>query len=1769
MNCKKTLSVFLLLCLLLSTIAIPGIGAATVDTAETKAQVELASTEATDYNLADNVQDGQILQCWTWSYDNIAANMEKIASQGFSAIQTSPIQASKESTKEYYSTISSQCWVYYQPISFTIETNSYNALGTKSDFEAMCEVAHQYGVKVIVDTIFNHMANDMTENTIHPSIPSEIKDNSSCWHDISINCSNYSDRYNITQYCLSGLPDLNTSNSTVQKHCTNFLKECIDAGADGFRFDAVKHIETPEDDSSFASNFWPNVLNAATEYAQSSSRAFTPYYYGELLDDPGNGNITAYTKYMSVTDNQGSNSIRSCVVNGDAAGAANYGIFNGAAPSKTVQWTESHDTHKDSGTAGISEHNINKTWAIVGARDEVCGQYLARPSNMSTTMLGSADQTSWTYPEVKAVNQFKNAMIGEPEYFASSGSVAYIERGTRGVVLVNVGGTYYNNMSVPAHTIADGTYTDAVTGNTFTVANGNISGDIGDTGIAVVYDTEYTGDSSGGSTTTTSYSLVGSFNAWDNTANVMSGDSTTVSTKLTLDAGTYTFKIYSPTTDLWYGNTGNIEDTTTATSSSGWTMDSSVSDDCTLTASGGTYTFNFNTSTKKLVVLHSTETEETTTTSTPAVPYYLLGSFNNWASSTPMAATSEENVISTTLELEEGSYTFKIYDNTSDTWYGNTGNIEDTTTTTSSGGWTMDSSVSDNCTLTASGGTYTFNFNTSTKRLIVLYTPAETDPTETTYTVTFVDYDGTVLDTQTVVEGSSATAPADPTRDGDAQYTYTFAGWDTDFSKITADTTVTATYSSTVNSYTVTFVDYDGTVINTQTVEYGKSATAPADPTRDGDAQYTYTFAGWDTDFSKITADTTVTATYSSTVNSYTVTFVDYDGTVLNTQTVEYGKSATAPADPTRDGDAQYTYTFAGWDTDFSKITADTTVTATYTSTVNSYTVTFVDYDGTVLDTQTVEYGKSATAPADPTRDGYTFTGWDTGFENITADITVTATYEQTGDIYYTVTFVDFDGTVLKEEKVLAGSDATPPLEPLRESTTSGSSFMATTTYYIFDSWDGSYTNVQADTTVTATYTTDTSTRWNTKTYYFVYFKDWDGTILKQQNIKSGNTVTPPDDPSREGYTFTGWDSTNFTITAETTYTATYSANVTSYTVTFVDYDGTVLDTQTVEQGKAATAPADPTRDGDAQYTYTFAGWDTDFSKITADTTVTATYSSTVNSYTVTFVDYDGTVLDTQTVEYGKAATAPADPTRDGDAQYTYTFAGWDTDFSKITADTTVTATYSSTVNSYTVTFVDYDGTVLDTQTVEYGKAATAPADPTREGYTFAGWDTDFSKITADTTVTATYSANVTSYTVTFVDYDGTVLDTQTVEYGKSATAPADPTREGYTFAGWDTDFSKITADTTVTAKYTQNVTASATGILKIDMVGGTSFTISINGGAARPQGSAYHNSKAPVGVPVTVVARTTSFSEFLGWINPANGAVVSKDLSFSFYTSGNDFFKAMFASDIDGVNMVAFYNAKADQYWDIQYYAAGDEIVKPDPIPQVGFDFVGWSMTDEQIQAALEAGEDVTVLAVWEKQLVYVDVIVNGGKITAHSGQNAEGKYLAASAVTVAAGTAPAGQKFAYWMDHNGNIKSYETTYKFYPVEDTTLTAVFVASDATIEYKTLASVDNCDTSGQYGIFTFSWYVPEAQNGYDYQASGIIFVNKDNYKESTFVYGSTDSNVYVRTVTGTNAKPSNTFTWTAPMFSGQTWVAKTWVQYLDADGELVTVYSDEFEAYKE
>ena len=1764
MRLRKILSIILCTCLILTAIPLQGISAANVDLAETEANVEIAETGADVYGLVNNVQYGQILQCWNWSFNNIKELMPKIAAQGFSAIQTSPIQATKESTREYYSTVWNSSWVFYQPVAFNIEDNSRNVLGTKSDFEAMCQEAHKYGVKVIVDTIFNHMANDMSGNTIHPWIPSEIKDNSDCWHDVSKNIYDFENRYDSTHYCLTGLPDLNTANSTVQKHCTNFLKECIDAGADGFRFDAAKHIETDWDASGTKSDFWPNVLNAATSYAQET-RGMTPFYYGEILGSPGGGlSIEAYTRYMSVTDT-GANDVRQAVIDGNASRAASSSIGCGAAPDKAVQWTESHDTFKDNGTRFVSDHNINKTWAIVGARNQVCGMYLARPENIDTTMLGDADVTSWSYPEVKAVNKFKNYFAGQAEYMSSYGSVAYIERGTSGVVLVNTGGTYYNNVSVPAHIIESGTYKDAITGNTFTVSGGNITGDIGDTGIAVVYDIDSSGELTPGAPT--GFALTGTFNNWNTTANVMTAeDNNWATTSVVLDAGTYTFKIKAD--DLWFSNTGTISDTT---GDSGWTMNPGVDDNCTLVATGGRYTFRFNTVTQKLVVEHSEDTSS---------DIFLKGTFNDWDGSNEMTYVSGENKVTTSITLDAGTYTFKIHNHGIGLWYGNTGTINDTT---GDSGWTMGAGK-DKCTLVATGGEYEFTYDLSTNKLTVLFessgdteTTATTSPVETT-----APEETTAPDTNTVTismfsDNSSTDWILNNTDrqffliDNDTAVSYPMTmgedSWTVTVPSEVNNVTFTREKSGTV-SHTI-YAGERGEDINFYIISNDAGYWESAKP-ENGYSAYSLvgSFNDWkEVNVMKNTADgDTVTETLKLEAGTYTFRF--------KKGSTYYGNSGTVN-DST------------GGNTWSTKTTSGSTYDITLVATGGTYTFSFINSTKRFMIEYTADTPDVPDIPDDPEEE----------IDPLLSEFYLRGDFNDwTSET--PMTFVTEGSTVVAAVLELEAGDYAFKIQD------KGNSLWYGNTGTINDSTDGNSWSMHTDagdctlsaTGGTYTFQFDTSTKRLTVFYategedpdnpenpelqeFTVTFKDYDGTVLDEQTVIEGESaVLPSEEPSREAdeqytYTFSGWDTPYTNIKADTVITATYEAKLKEYTVTFVDHDGTALSTQTVKYGESAEAPTTPERESSAQFDYAFSKWDADFSSVKSDMIIQAVYTETLREYTVTFLGMNDKVLDTQKVKYGSGATAPEIPEVEG-----YEFVSWDRGFTSIVSDTTVKAIYRAltvdTVNTYLVVFKDEDGKFIAFENVTEGESATAPAAPEKAAdaqytYVFSGWDKDFSAVTEDMVVTAMYDKVVNKYTVTFLDKDGNEIDKVEVEYGATAVAPAAPAVDGYTFKGWDSDITNVTNDMTVKAQYSKVVEAATTGKLSVEVSGGAGFTISVAGGAARPQGTSYYNTKMPMNTSVTLVANAAEGMEFLGWVN-ANMVVLSTEETYTFITTGNDFAKAVYRTDLDGASLVIFKNDKAaggnGAILDLQYYVAGEEIVIPANPAQAGYDFAGWDMTSDQIAAKVRAGENVTVLATWTVAEVFVNVTVNGGTFVA-SKVNADGKIYANYAVTATANAAEEGKKFAYWADaETGEVLSYNAEYKFYPGKDTEITAIYVATDATVDYKVLVGMSADPNAEPTKIrYYVTYYVPEAELGYEFVSAGVIIVDEANYKEDMFYHGSGLSGMTdtapgsIQVATGNQPGAAVT---KSNCFSGNTYYAKTWVIYKDAQGVEQIAYSD-------
>ncbi len=512
-----------------------------------------AAQVANDASLQKEVKDGVILHAFNWSYNSIKQNLPAIAAAGYTTVQTSPVQQPKDYSAS--NDVVGQWWKLYQPVSMQIAEKSW--LGTKEDLRSLCAEADKYGVKIICDIVSNHMGNETESNP--NSLSSQVQTyqpdfytNKNTYFRSNGIAANDSSIEGVVQGHVSACPDLNTGNENVQNAVISLLKDCIDCGVDGFRFDAAKHIETP-DDGDYKSNYWPNITRAAGDYYNQKTGG-NLYIYGEILNTCGaNRQYSAYTNYISVTDNTTGDSVLTNVKNGNASEAASSKYKSGVSASKAVLWAESHDTYLGSSgnTSKISDENIVKAWAIVASREDSTALYFVRPG---TALMGEAGtDTTYKSTAVSEINKFHNLFVGQPEKLGSSDGVAYVARGTSGIVLSNCSGTN-KTVSISGTGLENGTYTDTVTGSTFTVSNGVLSGSIGSTGVAVVYN---------GTTTPRNTNSVESGNFKGETLTLTLGLENATSGTYCLDNSTPV--TYTGTTTIRIGSDYDYDDTITLT----------------------------------------------------------------------------------------------------------------------------------------------------------------------------------------------------------------------------------------------------------------------------------------------------------------------------------------------------------------------------------------------------------------------------------------------------------------------------------------------------------------------------------------------------------------------------------------------------------------------------------------------------------------------------------------------------------------------------------------------------------------------------------------------------------------------------------------------------------------------------------------------------------------------------------------------------------------------------------------------------------------------------------------------------------------------------------------------------------------------------------------------------------------------------------------------------------------------------------------------------
>lgn len=423
----------------------------------------------------------------------IQENLQAIADAGFTAIQTSPIMGSSSGGTGWASS--------YTPRNMVAGGNG-NKFGDRDAFVSLTTAANALGIKVIVDVIANHMG--AAANSDAPW------NDSTYFHNVTGNVG-YNDRFLLTQpEMISGLRDLDTHAKFVQDSYIAYLKDIIDAGASGFRYDAIKHIELDDDvpspasiaagatnpkyaDGQFASDYIKNVTGAAKAYLEEKGRV--NFQYGEVLQggNPDMDRMQGYSKYVDLTASKYGHDVRSVLEVGDIGRLdkwADYGA-EGLTPDRLVPWVESHDTYNNEGESlSFSPKQIRQGWAMIAARKDASPLFFARNINADGTQRANVrtsdnvanSRPQWTHPEVVAVNKFHNAMAGRDENLVSLGNNAVmIERGTNeaggGAVLVNTSKTDRVLGSVPVKFLKDGFYVNALNpSDVFTVANGRISG---------------------------------------------------------------------------------------------------------------------------------------------------------------------------------------------------------------------------------------------------------------------------------------------------------------------------------------------------------------------------------------------------------------------------------------------------------------------------------------------------------------------------------------------------------------------------------------------------------------------------------------------------------------------------------------------------------------------------------------------------------------------------------------------------------------------------------------------------------------------------------------------------------------------------------------------------------------------------------------------------------------------------------------------------------------------------------------------------------------------------------------------------------------------------------------------------------------------------------------------------------------------------------------------------------------------------------------------
>lgn len=1730
--------------------------------------------------LANGVQGGTILHCFDWKYTDIIDELPNIAKAGFTAVQTSPAQPGGG--------VDSNIWYYlYQPLSFHAETND---LGTKEELRQLCNEAENYGIKIIVDIVSNHLAGD------HTYITSDFKD-SKYWRTSSGYSGRQGDIYNNL-----GMPDIKSEDSEVIDAVKSYIQELKEIGVDGVRWDTAKHIQLPSDDDC---RFWPEVTSVEGME-----------HYGEILGLPNDSStrtgeqiMQEYVTYMRVTDDTYGKRLRDSFNNGQAPSSTGcLADKDNISATDLVYWGESHDTwsnNKDHGyTNEMPQNVIDKAYAIAAARSGAAVLYFSRPDyrykeNIKAGVKGS---THFTSPEVAAVNHFRNVMTGNDYYCTKSDSSAAAVCRPNGAVVVKAsGGNGTISITNGGNTTAAGTYIDEVTGNEWTVTqgeNGRIHGTIGEAGIAVLYNK----------------------NAYPNVTKITSSP---------VQSGSQTTTLYFDNSQYkWNSVYAYVYDGMGTAKNADWPGQAMTPDSLTgLYKLEGVNNYNGNARVIFVENGNSDNKNRYPAQNTPGMDcpdsamilnkvkikknneYVWISVWDKYAASTEsssdsVSATASENTFTDTLDvtLNAQGVTNPIYmtsEMTSDSGYG---------------------SFTD-------GQTITIGENTAVGNIYVAVKGLRSDGTMASQVQTFTKQK----------EGGLLFFKTNGNWIGSRYALYVWNGSDdpqwVDLTLLSDGSTYSAKLPDNVDWKNVIFCQMKS---DTTENNWNSKSKQTVDITIPTDGNNLYTLTGTDsTETSKYTGTwSKVDVPDMIVCDNFTGETNDGGGIAFQKQyseLIEYVYNRIKEHQNTIDiSDYNIKYTpISKFSSTLTKLLLKThpdlffvsrlSMSRTSTDGTTWYYSSITPYytmDKTEADTKLSEFYDKAEwylSKLNGNMDDFTKAlvlhdllvlnnYYDSNYKsNYTFMVNGYGVCQNYTEVY--AYLLAQEG--IKSEIVISDSMNHEWLMVCLDGK-----------YYHVDvTWDDPLVrNVDRPNKVKHSYFLPSDAQFRNEAYadvhsgYSVYY-DPDDKYEEYNNLhnnsnpifyvngalytlylKNNNGVIAVYNPADDTYTDKYTIEDKWLYKIEGNYTYTWTGNYSS----IAEYKGIIY--YNVEHDIYSYNPI--TQETKSCYNYSSGqlyGMYIKDEKIyglvaaNPNTQPESVYLvdcesvAPTDTYTVTWKNYDGTVLETDTnVVSGKMPSYDsAEPTKPADAQYTYTFAGWTPTVSAVTGDVTYTATYTSSLREYTITWKMDDGTVIDTTAVAYGETPThaAPAKSLsgtaqyRYYYEFTGWDRDLTPVDRDAEYTARFEqremvyylvgtinnwAQSDDYAFVFNYDDSNVIEYEllNVSLSKNDQLKAKSNKDKWFPSGGDGENYIVPADGTYNIYLRPNASGSNDwhrSVLYFENV--TQYTVTFTDGdnSVAEQTVTYGNK-------VTKPDDPTKYGyTFSGWY------IGDTDDEFDFDTPVTDNITLTAHWTVNTVD-VQFYDINGiitdTQKLPVVDYNLQNNFTVPNQPYLDGYDIGGWTVdgTECKDEAAVKAAvanlltpertEPIAVRVVYnQKEQTYM-LNVSAGFIKGTNATN--GQYKASDQMYVVAQDGSSDQIFDCWKaTYEGSteeiIVGYEKTYAFrMPSKHITLTANYVSKEedlsprkGTAFIESVTKIDNNKLS-----FVSVSTVPEDAC---IVKTGVIAQRQDVLDGAVLTW----DNAQFKRINETTCKKYHSFkyTWTKSNVVSETWCVRSYLVY--------------------